>query len=229
MNSKGLKVGVLGVILGAVVAFFVFDLKQYTTLDFLKENLESFQGYYQQNVLVVLLVFGLIYVVGAALSLPGAALMTVLAGAIFGFVAGLILVSFASTMGATCAFLSSRFLLKDSVQQKYGKHLSRINQGFEQEGAFYLFALRLVPAMPFFAVNILMGLVPITIWRFYWVSQLGMLAGTAVYVYAGTELSKIDSLSGLVSPKLLLAFVGLGLFPVLAKKWVNILRNKRNG
>jgi len=174
----------------------------------------------------VVAVFSLAYITVTALSLPIATVFTLLGGALFGFVNGLIIVSFTSTIGATLAFLMARFLLRDWVQNKYGKYLGKLNVGFAREGAFYLFALRLVPAFPFFLVNMLMALLPIKTWKFFWVSQLGMLAGTAVYVYAGTELSKISAFSDIASPKLLLAFTMLGIFPLFAKKTLTLLRRK---
>ena len=153
--------------------------------------------------------------------------MTLLGGALFGFWQGLISVSFASTIGATLAFLLSRFLLKDWIQGRYQKQLATLNEGFMKEGAFYLFALRLIPVFPFFLVNILTGVMPIKTRHFYSASQLGMLPGTAVYVYAGTELGKIQSLSDIASPSLLAAFIVLGLFPLIAKKIVAALRGRR--
>ena len=162
-----------------------------------------------------------------ALSLPGAALMTLAAGAIFGLGWGLLIVSFASSVGATLAFLVSRHLLRDSIQNRYGKSLKSINQGVERDGAFYLFALRLVPAFPFFLINLVMGLTPLKTWTFYWVSQLGMLAGTAVYVNAGTQLAQIQSLGDVASPGLLGAFALLGIFPIIAKKLIDGLRARK--
>ncbi|MEQ1789901.1 MAG: VTT domain-containing protein, partial [Rickettsiales bacterium] len=180
------------------------------------------------NSLLLIIVFSLSYIAVTALSLPIATILTLLGGALFGFINGLIIVSFTSTIGATLAFLMARFLLKDWVQNKYGKHLKKLNTGFAREGAFYLFALRLAPVFPFFLVNMLMALLPIKTWTFFWVSQLGMLAGTAIYVYAGTELSKISAFSDIASPKLLLAFTMLGVFPLIVKKILPLLRKKKS-
>jgi pyruvate/2-oxoglutarate dehydrogenase complex dihydrolipoamide dehydrogenase (E3) component/uncharacterized membrane protein YdjX (TVP38/TMEM64 family) len=166
-------------------------------------------------------------VVVTALSLPGAAVMTVAAGALFGLLQGTLLVSFASTIGATLAFLVSRYLLRDAVQQRFGSRLAAINRGIERDGAFYLFTLRLVPAFPFFLINLLMGLTPIKAWTFYWVSQIGMLAGTLVYVNAGTQIAQLESLSGILSPDLLISFALLGLFPLLAKKVTGLIQRRR--
>ncbi len=172
------------------------------------------------------------YVAITAFSIPGAAVVTLLAAALFGFWNSLVLVSFASTIGATLAFLSSRYLLRDWVQSKFGDKLSAINKGVERDGPFYLFSLRLIPVFPFFLINLLMGLTPISTLRFYLVSQLGMLPGTAVYLNAGTQLSQINSLSGIVSPVVLGSFALLGLFPFIAK-WVmskvRIKPNTQNG
>ncbi|MEQ1790440.1 MAG: TVP38/TMEM64 family protein, partial [Rickettsiales bacterium] len=187
--QKLLKIGLLILFAVAIYAFFALDLKQYATLDYIKSQQQTLHDYYQQNTFTVIAVFSLAYIAVTALSLPIATVFTLLGGALFGFVNGLIIVSFTSTIGATLAFLMARFLLRDWVQNKYGKYLGKLNAGFAREGAFYLFALRLAPAFPFFLVNMLMALLPIKTWKFFWVSQLGMLAGTAVYVYAGTELS----------------------------------------
>lgn len=228
MNRRILKIILLVLIIAAVAAFFAFDLKQYATLDYIKQQQHTLLEYYNQNTALVLAIFGLAYVTVTAFSLPAATILTLLGGGLFGFITGLIIVSFASSIGATCAFLMARFLLKDSVQEKYGKQLKKVNEGFAKEGAFYLFALRLVPVVPFFIVNILMSLLPIKARTFYLVSQLGMLPGTAVYVYAGTELGKINTLSDVASPSLLFAFALLGLFPIIAKKTLNFLRSKKH-
>lgn len=227
MNIKHVKIGLLLLLVAAIVVFFMFDLKQYATLDYIKEQQSTLQDYYQQHTFLVLAVFGLAYTTITAFSLPAATAITLLGGALFGFVTGLIIVSFASSIGATLAFLMSRFLLKDSVQDKYGSHLKKVNEGFASEGSFYLFALRLVPAVPFFVVNILMGLLPIKTRAFYLVSQLGMLPGTAVYVYAGTEIANIGSFANIASPSLLAALALLGLFPIIAKKALRFLRSKK--
>ena len=227
MKQNLLKILMLVAIVAAIAAFFAFDLQQHFTLENIKAQREGWQLFYADNTFLTLALFGGVYVTITALSLPAATIMTLLAGALFGFVTGLIMVSFASSIGATLAFLMARFLLRDSIQKKYGKHLTKLNDGFEKEGAFYLFALRLVPVVPFFVINVLMALLPIKTTTFYWVSQLGMLAGTVVYVYAGTELGKIASLSDIASPSLIAAFVALGLFPLIAKKALNFLRKKK--
>ena len=214
-----LRKGVLLLVVAVLIAsFFLFDVGSFLTLENLKAQQAELDGWREQNPQLSLLVFFVVYVVVTALSLPGAAVMTLAIGAIFGFVTGTILVSFASTIGATLAFVIARFLLRDTVQAKFGDKLKAINQGVEKDGAFYLFGLRLVPLFPFFVINLVMGLTPIRTWTFAWVSQVGMFAGTLVYVNAGTQLAKIDSLSGILSPGLIISFVLLGVFPLIAKK-----------
>lgn len=227
MNKKIIKIGLLVLLASAIAAFFALDLGQYATLDYVKQQQHTLLEYYEQNTALVLTIFGLTYVLVTALSLPAAAALTLLGGALFGLPVGLVIVSFASTIGATLAFLMARFLARDYVQKNYAKQLSKINAGFEREGAFYLFALRLVPAFPFFMINVVMALMPIRTWTFYWVSQLGMLPGTAVYVYAGTQLAQIESFSDIASPQLLIAFALLGLFPLIAKKLVQFIRKEK--
>jgi len=221
------KIGLLVLIALLAAGFFYFDLHQLLTLSGLKSGLVQFEEWRSASPILVGGVFLLMYVLVTALSLPGAAIMTLAAGALFGLGWGLLIVSFASSIGATLAFLVSRYLLQDMVQSKFGDRLAAINQGIEKEGAFYLFTLRLVPVFPFFLINLLMGLTRIRALTFYWVSQLGMLAGTLVYVNAGTQLGQIDSLSGILSPSLLLSFVLLGVFPLVAKKSLNWLKGRR--
>ena len=224
MNKKIILIGVIAILFAS---FFAFDLQQYFSLSFIKEKQQAFNDYYQQNTLLTLLMFFVVYVVMAALSLPGAAIMTVLAGTLFGLITGVIVVSFASTLGATLAFLVARYLFRDTLQARYADKLQLINDGVEKEGPLYLFAMRLVPLFPFFLVNILMGFTKLKTITFAWVSQIGMLAGTAVFVYAGTQLAQIDSLSSILSPGLLIAFALLGVFPVVAKKIMNKIRSNK--
>ncbi|MCX2842006.1 FAD-dependent oxidoreductase [Microbulbifer thermotolerans] len=221
------KIGLLILLAILVAGFFYFDLHQLTTLDGLKNGLSQFESWRAEAPILVGGVFFLIYVLVTALSLPGAAVMTLAAGALFGLLWGTVIVSFASTIGATLAFLVSRYLLRDTVQSRFGERLSPINKGIEKEGAFYLFTLRLVPVFPFFLINLLMGLTPLRALTFYWVSQLGMLAGTLVYVNAGTQLANLTSLSGILSPSLLASFALLGIFPLLAKKILTLIKNRR--
>jgi len=221
MNQKTLLIVAL---LSAVAAFFIFDLQQYFSLDYIKAQQAAFAAHYAANTISTLLIFFVIYVAVTALSLPGAAIMTVLAGALFGLVTGVIMVSFASTIGATLAFLVSRYVLRDSLRARYPDKLQAINAGIAKEGALYLFALRLVPLFPFFLINLLMGITNLRTLTFAWVSQLGMLAGTGVYVYAGTQLAQLDSLAGILSPGIIVAFVLLGTFPLVAKKIMDRIR-----
>jgi dihydrolipoamide dehydrogenase len=224
--NKG-KLVVLVVVAALIAAFFIFDLKQYLSLDYVKSQQENFAAFVRDNALLTAGAYFAIYVAVTGLSLPGAAVLTLVGGAIFGLLWGTIIVSFASSIGATLAFLASRFLLRDWVQAKFGKFLKPINEGVEKEGAFYLFALRLVPAFPFFAINLAMGLTPIKTRTFYWVSQVGMFAGTVAYVYAGTQLARISSLRDILSPGLISAFVVLGLFPVAAKKVLDVFKARK--
>ena len=216
---------ILAIVLIALIsAFFVFDLQQYFSLSFLKEQKEALGELRNAQPLTISALFFFIYIAVTALALPAAAILTLAAGAIFGFWQGLLLVSFASSIGATIAFLLTRYLFHDSVQQKFGERLETINKGIEEEGAFYVFGLRLVPLFPFFVVNSLLALTKLKTVTFYWASQLGMLVGTAVYVNAGTQLAQINSMADIVSPKLLLSFVLLGIFPIIAKyllAWFN--------
>ncbi|MGB1258142.1 MAG: FAD-dependent oxidoreductase, partial [Thiolinea sp.] len=211
----------------AIIAFFAFDLGRFFSLEYIKSQQEAFTAYYAENTFTTLLIFFVIYVIMAALSLPGAAIMTILAGTLFGLVTGVIVVSFASTLGATLAFLVSRYLLRDSLEARYADKLRVINEGVDKEGPLYLFAMRLVPLFPFFLVNLLMGLTRIKTPVFAFVSQIGMLAGTIVYVYAGTQLGQLDSLSGILSPGLIFAFVLLGVFPMIAKKVMDRIRGNK--
>lgn len=224
---RNIKVIIAIAVIALIAAFFVFDLGQYLSLDYLKSKHELLVNYAAENKLVAVSGFFIIYVAVAALSLPGASIMTLAAGAIFGFLTGLILVSFASTIGATLAFLFSRFMFRDGVQKKFSSYLQTINKGIEEEGVFYLFTLRLIPVVPFFAVNLLMGLTTLKTLAFALVSQVGMLPGTAVFVNAGNQLAQIDSLKDILSPSLLAAFALLGIFPIVAKKLIELYKNRK--
>ncbi len=221
------KIILLIAIVAAIAAFFAFDLGRFLDLAFFKEQQTAIEAYRQNHPLLTAGLFFIIYVAVTGLSLPGAAVMTLVGGAIFGLLWGLVIISFASTIGATLAFLASRLLFRDSVQQRFGDKLRAVNDGIAKEGAFYLFALRLVPIFPFFAINLLMGLTPIRAWTFYWVSQIGMLAGTFVYVNAGTQLAKIESLSGILSPAILGSFALLAVFPFIAKRMLAAVETRK--
>ena len=207
-----------------VGAFFYWDLGAYLTLESLKAQQTALDALVAADVVLISAVFVVVYVLVTALSIPGAAIMTLAAGGMFGLGLGLLIVSFASTIGATLAMLESRYLLRDQVQRRFQRQMDAINEGVKKDGAFYLFTLRLVPIFPFFVVNLLMGLTNIRVLVYFIVSQIGMLAGTIVYVNAGTQLAQVSTLSDIVSPALLGSFVLLGLFPLLAKKlmdWIN--------
>jgi dihydrolipoamide dehydrogenase len=219
---KAGKLVVLAVIVAGIAAFFVFDLKQYFSLEYFQQQRATIEGYRDSHPLQAALAFFAVYVLVTGLSLPGAAILTLVAGAVFGLLWGTVIVSFASSIGATLAFLASRYLLRDWVQARFGDKLKPINEGVAKEGAFYLFALRLVPAFPFFVINLVMGLTTIKTVTFYWVSQLGMLAGTIVYVYAGTQLGQFK-----ISPGLVAAFVLLGIFPLVAKKTLDAIKARK--
>ena len=228
MKTNSSKFIIVGVIVVFIVLFFVFDLKQYLSLEHIKAQQKALNIYYQNNSLLTIAVYMLIYIAVTALSMPGAAVMTLAGGGFFGLLVGTVVVSFASTIGATLAFLVSRFLLRDWVQAKFNDKLQPINDGIKTDGAFYLFTLRLVPAFPFFIINLVMGLTPIKTIQFYLASQIGMLAGTIVFVNAGTHLSKIDSLKGILSPGLLLSFILLVIFPLVAKKGLELIKRSKS-
>jgi len=213
-------------IVTAVVLFFGMGFDQYLTLDALKESQGNFASMLEQSPWRVTLIAFVLYVVVVALSFPGATIMGLAAGALFGLWQGTLLVSFASTIGATLAFLTSRYLLRDYVQRYFGDRLKAINEGMAKDGPLYLFMLRLVPVFPFFLINLLMGLTQIRTRTFYWVSQLGMLAGTLVYVNAGTQLASINNLSDIMSPEVLLSFALLGVFPLIAKRLVRAIQKR---
>jgi pyruvate/2-oxoglutarate dehydrogenase complex dihydrolipoamide dehydrogenase (E3) component/uncharacterized membrane protein YdjX (TVP38/TMEM64 family) len=211
----------------AIGAFVALDLGRYLSFEQLKSSQASFAYLHAEQPLTVAAVYFLIYVLATALSIPGAVIITLAGGAIFGLWQGLLIVSFASTLGATLAFLASRFVLREWVEARFGQRLADINAGVDKEGAFYLFTLRLIPVVPFFLINLLIGLTRMKVWTYYWVSQIGMLAGTAVYVNAGTQLAQLDSVKGILSPALLGSFVLLGIFPLIARRIVAAVQKRK--
>ena len=221
------KLGLVAAIVAIVVLFNVFDLGNYLTLEYIKQQQSSIDQFYQENSFLTLVVFFVGYVLVTAFSLPGAAVMTLAAGAVFGLLTGLILVSFASSIGATLAFVLSRYLFRDTVQTKFASSIEAINKGIERDGAFYLFALRLVPAFPFFVINLVMGVTKLKVKTFYWVSQLGMLAGTFVFVNAGTQLASIESAAGIFSTEIVLSFILLAILPFIGRKVVNTIQSRK--
>ncbi len=232
-GKKRNKLIVVAVIIVAIVALILIGRSQdvalfdYLDLQYLKAQQDTIDAYFEAHPLLTASVYFAIYVLVTAFSLPGAAVMTLAGGAIFGLLWGTVIVSFASSIGATLAFLVSRYLLRDMVQTRFGDKLKAVNAGIEKDGAFYLFTLRLVPVFPFFVINLVMGLTPLATRTFYWVSQLGMLAGTIVYVNAGTQLARIESLDGILSPGLIASFTLLGVFPLIARKVVDGVKAKR--
>jgi uncharacterized membrane protein YdjX (TVP38/TMEM64 family) len=228
VNKKNIKkAAVITAVIAAVAIFKIFNLGEYLSLSYIKASKLRFAALYAEHGLTVIAGYMAIYIIVTALSLPGATVMTLAGGGLFGLWIGAVAVSFASTIGATLACFVSRFLLRDWVQKKFKDKLITINEGIKREGAFYLFTMRLIPAFPFFVINLVMGLTPMPLITFYWVSQIGMLAGTVVYVNAGKELAKIDSLSGILSPGLIFSFVLLGVFPLIVKKSVTFYKSKR--
>lgn len=215
------------VLIGALAAYFAFDLGQYLSLENFKASQADIVAAKDAHPALYIAGFFLLYVAVTGLSIPGAAIMSLVAGALFGVVIGTLIVSFASTMGATLAFLSSRYLLRDWVQGKFGERLRAVDDGLEKDGAFYLFTLRLIPVFPFFVINLLMGLTRIKTGTFFWVSQIGMLPATIVFVNAGTQISRIESTAGLLSPTLIASFVALAFFPWAAKGIVAVVKRSR--
>ena len=225
MNKKKLLIVLLLVAL--IAAYVVFDIGRFLSLAYLKQSQASFAIVFAEKPVQVTAIFFVIYVVSTALSLPGATILTLGAGALFGSLLGTVIASFASSIGATLAMLASRYVLRDSVQQRFGGQLAAINKGLEKEGAFYLFSLRLIPLVPFFILNLAMGLTTIKTRTYYWVSQLGMLTATFVYVNAGTQLARIDSLQSVASPGLLASLVALGILPLVAKKVIAMFQTRK--
>lgn len=227
MKKNILKALLLLFVITLFVIAYRFDLDQYLKFGYLKENIDSFQNYYQAHTLKTTLLFLIFYTLATALSFPGATIFTLAAGALFGTFKGTIIVSFASTIGATLAFLTARFLLKDFVQQKFSDKLKKINEGIKREGALYLFTLRLIPIFPFFLINLVMGLTPISIWTYFWVSQVGMLLGTIVYVNAGSKIANLNSLSEILSVEVILSFIFIGIVPYISKAILSFIKSKK--
>ena len=221
------KILIFVLLVVGIVAFFAFDLGRFLTLDYLKSSRLEFQSFYDLHPVQTIAGYFLVYVAIVGLNLPGAAVLGIAGGALFGFTVAVITISFASSIGATIACFFSRYLFRDYVQRKFGDKLEKVNEGIKNEGAFYLFTMRLIPAIPFVVINLVMGLIPIKLWTFYWVSQVGMLAGTMVFVNAGKELGQITSLAGIIQPSVLIAFVILGLFPLVVKKVVSAVKKRK--
>lgn len=228
MSATQRRILLVGGLLVAVGLAWWFDLSSVLSFESLKANQSELAAFYDENSVVTVVGYFVLYVVVAALSIPGAAVLTLAGGAIFGFGLGLLITSFASSIGATLAFLMSRHLFRSWVETRFGERLAPIQQGVERDGAFYVFSLRVIPVVPFFIVNLVLGLTRIRVLTFYIVSQVGMLIGTAVYVNAGTQLASLESPSGILSPALLGSFALLGLFPVVVK-WAMGWIGRRRG
>ncbi len=223
------RLALLALIAAAVGAFFALELDRFLTLEALKDRQEALLVFYEANRALAIAAYALVYVAAAALSVPGAALLNMAGGALFGFWIGLVAASFASSVGALLAMLVARFLLRDLVQARFGARLATVNAGMQRDGAFYLFALRLLPIFPYFMINAVMGLTQIRALTYYWVSQLGMLAATAAYVNLGTQLAQVESLAGALSLELIASFALLGVLPLAARKAVEVLRARGVG
>jgi uncharacterized membrane protein YdjX (TVP38/TMEM64 family) len=221
------KIVILVIVISLIVAFKVFNLGQYLTLSYLKESLDKFKNLYEKHRVLVIAGYFIIYVLTTSLSLPGASPLGMAGGALFGFWVATLVVSFASTIGATLACFVSRYLLRDWIQRKFSDRIAKVNEGIEKEGAFYLFTLRLIPLFPFWMINLVMGLTKMSLLKFYWVSQVAMLPGTMVYVNAGKELAKIESVKGIFSPSLIISFALIGIFPIAVKKLVAFYRKRK--
>ncbi|MXW52579.1 MAG: TVP38/TMEM64 family protein [Gammaproteobacteria bacterium] len=223
---KPIQIALLVAVILVIVCFFAFGLTEYFSLSYLQEQRLRLVDFYRDNPAITILVFILLYVALTGLSIPSATGLTLLAGAIFDLVVGVLVVSVASVCGASIAFVIARYLFREPVRKKFPQQLATINKGIEKDGAFYLFAIRLVPVIPFFVTNVAMSLTTIKLWTFFWVSSIGMLAGTTVFVNAGSQLGQLESFSGILSPTLVGSLVLLGVFPLLAKWSLNFVRNR---
>ncbi len=226
-NRHTKKIIIVLIVVALIAAFRIFNIGDYLSLSYIKESRDRVAALYTEHRLAVIGGYVAVYLLVTTLSLPGAVVLGLAAGALFGLVTGTIIVSFASTIGATLACAVSRFILRDWIQGRFGDKLKTVNEGIEKEGSFYLFTLRLIPVFPFWLINLVMGLTKMRLRTFYWVSQAGMLPGTIVFINAGKELGKIDSVSGILSPGLILSFVLLGLFPITAKKLIALYKSRK--
>ena len=225
MNKKYILVAVMAALIGL---FFALGLNQYFNFEFLKEQQQNFNAVYLKNPWTVMGAFFFIYVFFTSLSLPAAGILTLASGALFGFKKGIILVSFASAIGATIAFLIIRYLFHDEFQRRFGDKLGVVNRGIERDGWLYLFSIRMVPVFPFFIVNALMALTPIRAWTFYWSSQLGMLIISAIFVNAGTQLATLTSPGDILKPEIILSLVLVAVFPIIAKFVFGKIKKRTN-
>jgi uncharacterized membrane protein YdjX (TVP38/TMEM64 family) len=224
MTNQIIKSFIIIFFLASIMAGFFFDIGQYLSFETIKEQHEKLILLIESNFIFYFILFFFIYIIVTAFALPFAAIKTVLAGALFGLIPGVILTSFASSIGSTLCFLMSRFVLRDFVQNKYSKYLDKINKGIKEDGIYYLFFLRLSPIFPFFIINLVFGLTKMKIMTFYIISQIGMLIGTVIFVNAGVQLSKISSMSDILSFNLILSFILIGLVPLIIKKLIQIIK-----
>ena len=225
---KPIQIILLAAVVIVVICFFAFGLTEYFSLSFLQEQRLRIVDFYRDNPAITILLFVLLYVALTGLSIPSATGLTLLAGAIFDLVVGVLVVSVSSVCGASIAFVIARYLFREPVRKKFPEQFATVNKGIEKDGAFYLFAIRLVPVIPFFVTNVAMSLTTIRLWTFFWVSYIGMLAATTVFVNAGSQLGQLESMSGILSPALIGSLVLLGIFPLVAKWTLNYVRRKRS-
>lgn len=224
MTNQIIKSFIIIFFLASIMAGFFFDIGQYLSFETIKEQHEKLILLIESNFIFYFILFFFIYIIVTTFALPFAAIKTVLAGALFGLIPGVILTSFASSIGSTLCFLMSRFVLRDFVQNKYSKYLDKINKGIKEDGIYYLFFLRLSPIFPFFIINLVFGLTKMKTMTFYIISQIGMLIGTVIFVNAGVQLSKINSMSDILSFNLILSFILIGLVPLIIKKLIQIIK-----
>jgi len=227
-KNKQIKTLLLIVVFTIVIAlYFAFDLQKFLTLEYLKSSKAFFISSYEKYPILVMACYFIFYIVMTAFSIPGAILLTLAGGLLFGLFVGTVIVSFASTIGATLSMLFARFLLREWVQRRFASQMKSINSGINKDGGYYLFTLRLVPVVPFFVINLGMGLTRLRTITFYLVSQLGMLPVTLVYINAGSEIAKIESLGGILSTTLIGSFAFLGIFPLLVKNMLAFIEKRR--
>jgi pyruvate/2-oxoglutarate dehydrogenase complex dihydrolipoamide dehydrogenase (E3) component/uncharacterized membrane protein YdjX (TVP38/TMEM64 family) len=227
MSNTVIRLLVAAVFLTLLIAFFVFDLGQYLSLEELRQQRDQLLAFTEDHLLLMFVGYLVVYIIMAALSVPGAAVLTLAGGALFGLLLGTVAASLASTIGATLVFLAARFLFRDTIQNRFGKRLKTINEGVERDGAFYLLALRLVPVFPFWAINLVMALTPIRTWTYFWVSLVGMFPATVIYVNAGTQLARIDTMRDILSIEIIAAFALLGLLPLIMRWTLRLLKRSK--
>lgn len=225
-SNNILKLVLAATIVVCIALFFFLPLNEYLSLEYLQQQRRAIVDLYLAHPVLFITTYIAVYVVLTGLSIPSATLLTLIGGAVFGLKTGTIVIMSASTLGAVCAFILARYVLRDYVQEKFSNYLHQINRGITEEGAFYLFGLRVAPVVPYFVVNFVMALTPIRLWTYYWVTQIGMLPGTILYVNSGKELGQLQSLSGILSWSLIVSLVALGLFPLVAKKIVDVIKTR---